>query len=129
MKKGLITIFSLSLLLSVSQSALGECTKGQTWGKRSGVSVCTKKRRLPDAKESTYRLASAGMIATIALVADPAFKKAIGMECMKWMTDKMPDMLMNNSDYIAKALAVVAAAAGGAWILKNKLAKKILTLF
>jgi len=153
MKKSLTTIFSLSLLLSIAHSALGECSMDQKKSivARKGCTPdcrCTPEcrctpdcrctadsgkkafRSLPDIKKSVRRLTNAGMIAGIALVADPIFKEifanALVEAPISWITNKIPFM---NNDRLAKVCALLFAAGGGACIIKNKLAKKMLSLF
>jgi len=141
MKKGLTTIFSLSLLLSAASPVFGACSpdkKKSTWDQKKSIceescaASCGKRasRRLPDAKESAYRLTNAGIIAGLAFVADSISKEVFANALVKapvtWITDTVPFM---TSDRLAKVCAVLAAAAGGAWIIKRDLAKRILTLF
>jgi len=152
MKKGLTTIFSLSLLLSIAHPALGACSldkKKSIFAKKGCTPYCRcapecrcipeccctaddgkrASRRLPDVKKSVRRLTNAGMIAGLAVVADSIFKEifanALVEAPVKWVTGTIPFL---DNDRLAKVCAVLFAAAGGACIIKNKLAKKILNL-
>jgi len=124
MKKGFMVIFSLSLLLSVAQPALGECSMGtKNWDEKT-KSCCSKTRRFPDVKESANLLTKAGMIASMTLAVDYLFSKAVKTE---FISNKMP--FAQYSYLISKVCTLLVSAGIGACLVKNKVDKKILSFF
>jgi len=108
MKKSLTAIFSLSLLLSVASPVFAADQKKTTRDR-----ICCD-------KAATRRLVNAGLIATLAFAAKPVveevLKNALFEAPAKWVADTVPGL---DSDRLVKFCAVLAAAAGGSWIIKE----------
>lgn len=129
MKKSLTTIFSLSLLLSVASPVFGACSmedqKKATWKTKRSTrdTICCD-------KDSTRRLVNAGLIASLTVAATPIVKEVLENALLTgsadWLADNVPFL---NRDRLAKVCAVLAAAVGGSWIIRENLAKKLLNLF
>ena len=126
MKKSLTTIFSLGLLLSVANPVFGACStdkKEPTWKKEpTRDTICCD-------KDSTRRAMNAGIIAGLAFAADPIVKAILDIEHLKSSAEWVAGLPGLTNDRLVKGFAVLIAAVGGSWIIKNNLAKKIINLF
>jgi len=116
MKKGLMTIFSLSLLMSVAQPVFGEDSRDKK--KTKTAETCCGMEC--DFKGAANRLTKAGMIIGAAWAVEYLLNEAVKTDFVK---SRMP--FASHTDFIVKIGTFATSMVVGACLLQHKASKKV----